>query len=578
MRLLTCLQRGFSKHCLLPTLQLLLTVEGLSFPIPHRSDVLQALEGLVISHTISPVRLSYLNATQPSNGRDPNIPIGLVHDLLASLTAYNDLDTHAEGIIDAAKELYAIAIKCQSRRTPKERRIEHSWLQRLFTHITESIGFFDSSALASHISVMPEIALSEMLQIAVRNDVQLDSSLLERILKQIFEIFDTLIKTHWDIVRFCMAMDPKSFTVSARSSVVKGKTSSELSNKLLQSLSENLIKQGRILYVSDFPPDAREETGTIIDEIRNITNQFAAARDDIHLRSITLPLLHAFAKSREFHGFLRYWQTQLVAYQQSEPIWDVSLWEDRELQQAIRELVEPSLTVEQIAKILLTICEEIETIIDRKNIGIQETRVCISHLVVLECVTSGCATDSTVDRLSSTASSLYNRILRLSSNNADLSRTVKASLWRVMATINARWPLREGLPDSSLDASRTAFTTVVNDPRQSKPSGEQLVASTNPDETRVIYSEKFQAFRFILSFISMEVLNGRFSANGLIYGEVMPWIKTILDRFKWSETGQFHIKPDIGLNWDIGAGEPATENGFMLASLALIVESPQFLQ
>ena len=573
----TCLQRYFSKHCLLPTVQLLLNVEGLLFPTSRHSEVLQALEALVISHTISPVRLSYLNATQPSNSRVPNIPVGLVDDLLASLTTYNGLGAPAEDIADAAKKLYMIAIKCQSRRTPKQRRIEHSWLQRLFIHIAESIGFFDSSALASHRPVMPEIALSEMLQIAVENDVQLDSSLLERILKQIFEIFDTLVKTHWDIVRSCMAMDPNIFTFSARSNVVKGKTLSELSNKLLQSLSENLIKQGRILYVSDFPSDVREEARTLIDEIRNITNQFAAARDDVNLRSITLPLLHAFAKSREFHGFLRYWQTQLVAYQQSEPIWDVSLWEDRELQRAIRELVEPSLTVEQIAKILLTICEEIETIIDCKIIGIQETRVCISHLVVLECVTSGCATDSTVDRLSGTVSSLYDRILRLSSKKVDLSRTVKASLWRVMATINGRWPLREGLRESSLDASRTAFTTVINDPRQSEPFGEQLVAPTKSDETRMIYSEKFQAFRFILSFISMEVLNDRFSANGLVYGEVMPWITTILDRFTWSETGQFHIKPDICLNWDIGS-EPATENGFTLASLALIVESPEFLQ
>ena len=555
---------------------MLLNVEGISSLTSRRSEVLQALEGLVISHTISPVRLSYLNATQPSISRDPNIPIDLVDDILASLTAYSDLGTPEEVIADAAKKLYTIAIKCQSRRTPKERRIEHSWLQRLFTHLAESIGFFD---LVSHRPVMPAIALSKMLQIAVGNEVQLDSSLLERILNQIFKIFDIWIKPHWDIVRLCMAMDPNIFTISARSNVVKGKTSLDHSNKLLQSLSENLIKRGRIPYVSHSPPNVREEeeARTMIDEIRSITNQFPATRDDINLRSFTLPLLHAFAKSREFHGFLRYWQMQLVAYQQSEPIWDVSLWEDGELQQAIRELVEPSLTVEQIAKILMTIFEEIETIIDRKIIGTEETRVCISHLVVLECVTSGCATDSTVDRLSSTVSSLYNRILRVSSKKVDLSSTVKASFWRVMATINGRWPLREGLPESSLDASRTAFTTVVSDPRQSEPFGEQFVASTKSDEARMIYSEKFQAFRFILSFISMEVLNGRFSADGVVYGEVMPWIKTILDRFTWSETGQFRIKSDSGLKWDIGS-EPATENGFTLASLALIVESPEFLQ
>lgn len=78
--------------------------------------------------------------------------------------------------------------------------------------------------------------------------------------------------------------------------------------------------------------------------------------------TVLVPLMRAFAKARDLSGFIRHWFSQLVAYETLRDGADMALfgaWEDEALQNELQKLMEPSLNVSQIAKILDWLSEEV---------------------------------------------------------------------------------------------------------------------------------------------------------------------------------------------------------------------------
>ena len=530
------------------------------------TNAVQALEGLVISYIILPARLAHLNAIQPLDLQNSDIPADLLDDLLASATANENLDTPLKDSLNPATMLYSIAIKCRPRRTPKQRRIESSWLQKLIAHVAESSSFFESPMHPVDRHTNPYVILRDMLRIALDHDVHFDSSFLERVLKHLFDFFDISVTTHWEIVSLCMAMDANVLVNASQSSAVNGEASQGVPNKLLQSLFENIIKHGR--------------ESSIDNVLSNTTKNATAAEHFTILKGIILPLAHAFAKSRNLAGFLRYWQEQLITSQYSDYSWDVSIWENNELQQVVEELVDPSLTVAQIEKVVLTIKDEIASMSEHAIRDTAISKACISRLVVLECVFAGCTTQLTLHRLSNTVSSFYSMVLQLVITNTSLPRHFKSSVWRILSTINVRWPTQEGDSNAIVGAAKMAFATVIEESQGVDEIEEDSMISTKADTARQIYREKFQAFRFVLSFASVEALNGGFIADVDVYAQVIVWVMMVVDRFTLSETGKCYV--GVGAThysppWDVRE-EPTMEEEFAIASLALIVQCPRVLQ
>ena len=563
------LQRAFSEHCLVPTLQVL---QKLKYQPSLRVDVrnfVHTLEELAKSQIIISARLAYLNATQPRDKQDPDIPLGLLDDLLASLKKNKDLNVRQGEFVSPAAILFRIATSCQPRKTPKERRIEHSWLQRLFENITESVLTVSGQNTSIEVSC-------EILQIAVNDGVQFDSSVLEQMLHQLFEVFDTSFESHWNMLHLCMTMDSSVFAARRRQDAAEGNQSEKWPNTLLQSLSEKLIAYGCVLH-GDENSSGTEQVKNPADDHTGAADRLPHTECNTNILSITTTLANAFANARDFQGFLDYWERQLIAYQTSETLWEVSVWEDPKLQQVIHDLVEPSLTVEQIEKTLLGLNDRIKDDMKHESMSLSDARSCISHLILLECVLYGCWSEATIQRLSRTVSLIYGRILHLLELGTSLSRQLKALTWKVAATINYQWAPSESYSKYTYDAAEVAMATVIEDAHEDVHIREALGTSAKVVISRTNYTEKLQAFRFILSFVSIEAIFGPMTTDDPDHVKVMIWIRTVLERFNKSTPGMPEIGSEIHDIWD-GRSEPATEDGFAIASLALIVGLPRILE
>lgn len=555
-------QREFSKKCLLPTLKL---VEQVVQRLKSESDkerMLQALEGLITRNAIEPARLSLLNAIQPQDRRDPLVPTDFAVDTLLAI-ADPDLQALTEGVKAPAAMFFNIAIQSRSRNTPRESRTEQSWLQRLFMYFAESLSFFDSSTQDDGLRSKSIIVIHDMICTAFMNGIHFDGPVLERILGQLFEHFDSRVTAQWSMIQLCMEMDPKVFVSASRTSNITEKTSHGVPNMFLRSLFEKITERGRELRLDSVLPDSRDDAASSVQEDQ--------------VRAVPIQLVSAFAGSRELISFIRHWREQLFSYQQSESVWDASIWEEPQLQQRLKERLEPCTTVEQIEKLLLIIKDDLTAFIKRGTLGIVDTRACISHVIVLECVLSGCTTDSTIHKLRVVASAIYDVILQLLVVKSAANRCLSSSSRKVLATINGRWPAAEGSSMPSFEAAKMALATIVEDHPEVEQRPQEPETLPHADKERIVYGGKFHAFRFLWSFASVVLCGDGFTADIDMHPQVTIWLKTILDHFAPSEVGKVFVKHDTGPLWD-ARSEPVTKDGFAVALLALIVQNPRVLQ
>jgi len=528
-----------------------------------KERLVQALESLVIRNAIEPARLSLLNAMQPQDRRDPIVPTDFAEGSLIAITD-PDLQALIEGTKAPAAMFFNIAIQCRPRSTPKERRTEHSWLQRLFVYFAETLSFFDSSTQNDGHRSKSIMIIHDMLYTAFVNGIRFDPPVLERLLGQVFEHFDRQVTAQWSMIQLCMEMDPKLFVSASRPSAISGKTSQGVSNTFLQYLFKRITERGNELRSDSVPLGS--------------AGDIASSDHEAQVQAVITQLVPAFATSRELIRFIHHWREQLIACQRSDSIWDASIWEQPELQQKLKEMLEPCTIVEQIEKLLMTVKDDLAAIREREPLGIVDTRACISHMIVLDCVLSGCTIDSTIHKLMKVASEFHDVILQLLAVKTAADRCFKSSSWKVLATINGRWPTLEGSSRQSFDAAKIAVATLVEDHLEvEEMSAGPSRTPTKADKERRMYGGKFHAFRFLWSFASMVLCRDGFTADIDVHTQVMIWLKTILDHFAPSEVGKVFVGDDTGPLWDVWS-EPVTKDGFAIALLALMVQSPGVLQ
>ncbi|KAH7409155.1 Urb2/Npa2 family-domain-containing protein [Cadophora sp. MPI-SDFR-AT-0126] len=97
--------------------------------------------------------------------------------------------------------------------------------------------------------------------------------------------------------------------------------------------------------------------------------------------AVLVPLMQAFAKARDLSGFIRLWFLQLVAYEKLRDGANIALfgaWEDKALQIEMQKLMEPSLNVSQIVKILDWLSEEVSEHPDAVCVILEAVAVSVS--------------------------------------------------------------------------------------------------------------------------------------------------------------------------------------------------------
>ena len=133
--------------CMLPSLLLLDTCRQHPAPNEEMAEVIKSLERLLTDHIILPLRKSSMGM-DPATGLEEDVSFISFSDQMVSflrrflpqlespfLPADKKTDKHLA--LSSMSLLFDLAISCRLRDTPKLRRLENSWLEKLFINLAK---------------------------------------------------------------------------------------------------------------------------------------------------------------------------------------------------------------------------------------------------------------------------------------------------------------------------------------------------------------------------------------------------------------------------------------------------------
>ena len=428
-------------HSLLPLLQLLATYQDMLFSTAETQLLVKALEKLLVENTILPARASFLSSKRPNIGLDNGASLTLHKDLLKPLSEAALSDTHGS---PPAVTFYRAAIRSVLRKTPKERMAENLWLQSLFRQLVEDIPSTPLLHFSSYRNLVHTIKL--MLQEAAHHNVLLDKNLLESLLLRFSGLLvqnsDTV---DWEFISICLELNSDVFVVPSPQ-----RKPSNLLTHLLARITDLSF---------DLPQDRNLKYGQI-------------------LLKIIIPLVRAFAHARDLTRFIDYWKEELRRYEERPEYPDAvpSIWEDDKLCQIVADLIELTLTTGQVSQILQA------ALISSENRS-------LASLVVLNSVINGCRSDGSILELTEIVRSTNTCASELVLNES-CWRTLKMwRVWRLLATINSRWPIVRATPEIEFVEQKILCRAL-----------EILGACASHHDI----AEGLYAFSYILSFTTLE--------------------------------------------------------------------------
>ena len=290
-------------------------------------------------------------------------------------------------------------------------------LRKLFMELKHCAGLICGPASSNSLPETYSEGLTSLIKEATENGLQLDVATLESVLDQATGLFKgrNCLQMEWALISLCLENNADVFIIPVGSA--SGIYLYRKPNRFLASLLTNLETIG----------------GQVGDsQLRNLS-----------VKSILIPLLHAFARARDLPGFLEHWKEQLNAYgkaSQRIPAEDTpsdtsqSIWEDDDLLNAAQELIEPSLSLDQLDAMLTKIDSHLRKPDPRGN-----ELFCDSELVILDCVLSGCHNEDSRAKLSVRARSIYECLSDILCGSSQAYGRHRWRLWRILETINRQW-------------------------------------------------------------------------------------------------------------------------------------------
>lgn len=484
--------------CMLPLLQLLDTCRQCPAPSEEMAEVIKVLEGLLIDHIILPLRGSFLEL-EPATELENGISLASFSDRMVSLLKQflpklespflrADWKTDKHLALSLISLLFDIAITCRPRNTPKLRRLENPWLEKLFIRLAKCAETLfpplsPVRAQKDHIRV-----IKWMLRKAVDHQVQLSLSTTKALLDQASGLsrsnedshaetrndLDDDFEIEWDLVSLCILNDPNTFVIPSSSISDSEKYAYRPPNKYLTVLLRNITDE--TCYES-------------LEEDKNY---------DLKILQVIQPLCNAFIGARDLTGFLGHWREQLSIVQERQEskanYFDLvsSIWEDERLLLYVAQSIEPSLTAGQIDRVLSTAAHELAPSVP--NV-LSDKSVSLASLVILDCVCAGLFKEETLVKLESIALSVFSLLGVLVSRPSNNLSPHGWRVWRIKATITDRWSsLRNSSP-----FKRKAHPAIC------MASG--LINRISPEVTlgdAVDLKKELYAVQFLLKFTAME--------------------------------------------------------------------------
>ena len=485
-------------YCLVPALQLLYTCREHPASNDEMGEVVRLLEELLTEHIVLPLRHSFLGLDAAADlSKDVSFTSFsermvsvLRQDLphLGSPLLRADWKTEKHLALSMVSLLFDIAIRCRPRSTPRMRRLESPWLERLFVELAKC-------AEAIFPPVSPTRAQKDyirvirwMLRKAVDYQVQLSLSTVNALLDQTSGLFqrsnesdmdhrsdlENDSRVEWDLISLCLLSDSDVFVIPSSSSSDNEIYAYRPPNKYLSALFQNITNE--MCFES-------------LEEDKDY---------DFKLLHVIKPLCNAFINARDFTGFLEHWREQLTIAQERQKTQGThfdpvpSIWEDERLLLYVAQSLESSLTAGQIDQVISTAARDLAPSIP--NV-LGDKSMSIPSLVILDCMTSGLTMEETLSKLESKALSVFSLLGILVSEPSRSSSPQGWRLWRIMATITDRWlSLRESSGFKCKAHPAICMASVKID--RISP---ELKLDDDIDLTQELY-----AFNFMLKFAAME--------------------------------------------------------------------------
>ncbi|CAO2655369.1 Nn.00g104330.m01.CDS01 [Neocucurbitaria sp. VM-36] len=365
----------FSAECLVPILMLLdcLRTARRSDPALSSSTAInratQAIDKLLARHLFAPSRAAFFadttsEAANPgSKVREAKALASYLEPLRARLLqaaqiedAGDSLPAELASLFNAVPYLLDLAIRTSPSRTPKGRLAEKPWIQAAFRSLAECAGCSLNAPPKDVTRQTAVNALAGAIRTLQLHSVSIDSETLLNLFW-----YHCGVKypehrekeVHWSLIASLIELDPLVF-------VTEPKNNLKTTQKQQTDLAEIIFDQISVVEFkgAGFADDALLGNADV-EKDHNPVGHPASHRTGrtVILGQIIVPLMSAFARSRNLLGFLRRWDHQLVrSYrhdnrkalkERTDPI-----WEDRAINKALVGLFEQSLTQGQIATLI----------------------------------------------------------------------------------------------------------------------------------------------------------------------------------------------------------------------------------
>ena len=430
------LVRFFSKDCLWPSFLLLALLRS----DLHGSDdeekpvkAVSQLERLISHQVLLPTRPLLNNrAMQERHGHnvqvrnDPLAPIDVLAVLDSEITTLDALsnpsmaDTHNRMVaVKGLFHIFELAFRYCDLSNPIRKRHEMAWIDQVFQALTKSSCSSLIGITAHHLDIR-NVAVFRMLEIVLDHNVSLGRDALISLL-DIHCYPNSQGRDRPDFVTIgqIIAMDPDIFNDRPDQA---------------EKLFDNLSSVARIELLKDANDDD--------------THKFAeqTVRQDVWVNQVAVPLMKAFARTRNLITFLTSWLEHLAR----EPAWRKNewyIWTDKSLQLELSGLLENALSTDQIANLLMSLQSEVtgakETFLEGKADERQSQKTldrAYATVSLLNAVVGAIRADDNVDSLTLQLQALTKEVesllVLLSQNSEGLQQD---EIWSLLTRLYELW-------------------------------------------------------------------------------------------------------------------------------------------
>lgn len=412
----------FSQECLVPAVVLLsdiaLQVDASVEPSAVEtgrdieSRISRTLETLLARHVFIPARASFFaeaegrQVSKSGQSRPDSLDISLLLEpLRLSLAADAEdagpgpLDSNRQKFFETVGSLLDIAIRCSQRATPKKRLDEGPWLQYVFVALCSCIGAPVNIGSPASIDEDRREILDQMLKILSKRKVALDSEVLEQLVRFYSGVIVPNGGTNYFDQQLVARILKYDATVFLDSPIKSGTEEIPLSDAVFPAISA--ASAGGVSSPCSHVSDGSSHKPIVTP---TTTSDFLKA-------SVVVPLMKAYAQARDLTGFISRWVTQLRQLSKSTIPMERSIWVEKEVIAALRDVLETTLTAKQIFDLLneqwhrISACE--------KSTGHDELSEASASLVIVDALVGALHSDDTIASVVSVLQLLQKSLLIL---------------------------------------------------------------------------------------------------------------------------------------------------------------------